>query len=66
MLWIIGVIIIIPLIFIGGGLMGWLLQIIGLVFRFLFTGWTNILGCFVKLFVICFTIYVMYQLLLVL
>ena len=66
MLWIIGVIVIVLLIFTGGSLLGWLLQIIGLVFRILLSGWTYIVGCLVRLLVICFTLYIMYQVLLAL
>lgn len=66
MWWIIVIAFILLIVFTGGGLLGWLFQIIGRVVAFIAEGWAGLFGCIFKLFAICFAIYVMYQLLLVL
>ena len=65
-LWFVGLLFIGLIIFTGGGLIGWFFQIIVRVLAFIAEGWASIFGCLVKLFVICFTLYVVWQLLLVL
>jgi len=66
MWWIIFIVFIILVLFTGGGLFGWLFQIIGRVAAFIAEGWLGFFGCIFKLFAICFAIYVIFQLLLVL
>lgn len=53
MVWAIGIIIIIVL-FISGGLLGWIVRAVSYVFSILFEGWGNVLGCLIKIFVALF------------
>jgi hypothetical protein len=42
---VIGIVALIALIFIGGGILGWILQIVGFIFGKLFEGCQTIFGC---------------------
>ncbi len=48
-LYIIGAIVLIILLFVGGGIFGWILEGIGAIFGFLFEGLGNGLGCILKI-----------------
>ena len=51
MLIIIGILLLIALMFVGGGLLGWLLKCIELIFDFLAEGCGNIMGCLFWVFI---------------
>lgn len=49
---IIGVVVLIVLLFVGGGLLGWLIKGLEVVLNFLAEGWSNIFGCLFWVFII--------------
>ncbi len=49
---IIGLIVVLLLIFTGGGILGWLLRGLGAIFDMLLEGWNSILGCLFWIIVI--------------
>ena len=51
MLTIIGIIVLIALLFVGGGLLGWLIKGVEVVFSFLMDGCSNTLGCLLWIFI---------------
>lgn len=51
MLVILGIILIITLLFIGGGLFGWLLEIVNVIFDLLWKGCGSTMGCLFWVFV---------------
>ena len=51
----IGIILIILLLLVSGGLLGWLSRGIEFVFSILFSGWGHLLGCLFKMFVFAFS-----------
>jgi hypothetical protein len=58
-LWVLGLIFLIALIYVGGGVFGWLLKGVEVIFNFLLEGNLNCVGCFVKLLIVIFVIYVL-------
>lgn len=52
---IIGIILLIGLLFVGGGLFGWLLKGIGSILEFLFQGWGSCLKVIIWIFLIIFS-----------
>lgn len=50
---IIGVIVLLLIIFTGGGILGWLLHGLGAIFELLLEGWSSVLGCLFWIIVIC-------------
>ena len=48
---IIGVVVLIVLLFVGGGLLGWLIKGIEMIFSFLSEGCSHTLGCLVWIFI---------------
>jgi len=54
---IIGVVVLIGLLFVGGGLLGWLIKGVEVVFSFLMDGCSHTLGCLLWIFIgICLII----------
>ena len=51
MLTIIGIIVLIALLFVGGGLLGWLIKGVEVVFGFLMDGCGHTLGCLLWIFI---------------
>ena len=51
------------IIFIAGGVLGWVIRALESLASILLSGWGNILGCFIKIFVILFFLYVAMSLL---
>lgn len=49
---IIGFIVVILIIFTGGGILGWILKGIGEIINLLAEGWSNIFGCLFWIFVV--------------
>lgn len=45
LLTIIGIVVVVLLVLVGGGLLGWLITLIGKIFEFLFDGLASGLGC---------------------
>jgi hypothetical protein len=52
MLTAIGIIILVFIIFVCGGVLGWILEILGYVFEFLWQGFVKSLGCLFWVFII--------------
>ena len=49
---IIGFVVVILVVFTGGGILGWVLKGIGEIFNLLAEGWSNIFGCLFWIFVV--------------
>ncbi len=49
---IIGIIVVILVVFTGGGILGWILKGIGEIINLLAEGWSNIFGCLFWIFVV--------------
>lgn len=54
---VIGIIVVILVVFTGGGILGWMLRGIGMVFGFLLEGNQNCLGCFIKIILAFFFLF---------
>lgn len=60
---VIGIIVVILVVFTGGGILGWMLRGVEMVFGFLLEGNQNCLGCFIKIILAFFFIFVVVGLL---
>lgn len=49
---VLGIIVLCILLFVGGGLFGWIIRVIGTIFEFLMQGWWSCLGVIVWIFII--------------
>ena len=57
-------ILVLLVIFTAGSVLGWVIRALESVVSILLSGWGNILGCLIKIFVIAFFLYVAISLLL--